>query len=420
MRISFEQEFRRYIYRFRRYKARRRFLHATKFSLLKKAFFRSRARSISRSRLMERFYDRMKLVSVLVYVFDESEGLPEDEDCRIESFDLTAAQHGSGFLISPNGHIITASHVINAADDSDKDTASDDSDDEIILRRYIVLADRPDTVEECRLVYDDPLSDVAVMQIMKFAQDYNFCKIFGGGEDITMGMQVMSIAQAGSLPFSFAMGRVSFPSLVHGSLLPKFGFELADDIPLIRLHIHVWAGASGGPVFDSQGRVIGMLSFDYDISSISGSEDEAEKGSFPSNYVHSGLSRSVKVNLFVCLHRGERVSLWKCLLMDEAENILFENDKIVDADDDMGLLKDTNDFFLWLFVDGERRLWECKWFLWVIRMNYFDDLFYNVQIFFYFEHVALLFTLVFLMLVHVLEIVVGPYLSVNGLMISFI
>lgn len=45
-------------------------------------------------------------------------------------------------------------------------------------------------------------------------------------------------------------------------------------------------------------------------------------------------------------------------------------------------------------------------------MNHFHDLFYNVQNFFDIEHAALLFTLVFLMLV--LEIVVGPYLSVNG------
>lgn len=72
---------------------------------------------------------------------------------------------------------------------------------------------------------------------------------------------------------------------------------------------------------------------DYDISSISGSEDETEKGFFPSNYVHSGLSRSVKQKLFIRLQRGETISLWKSLLLDEAEIILFENGNIVYADD---------------------------------------------------------------------------------------
>ncbi|KAL6981831.1 hypothetical protein U1Q18_023449, partial [Sarracenia purpurea var. burkii] len=72
---------------------------------------------------------------------------------------------------------------------------------------------------------------------------------------------------------------------------------------------------------------------DYDISSISGSEDEVEKESLPPNDVHGRLSRSVKQKLFICLHGGERVSIWKCLLLDEAENILFENDKLFAADD---------------------------------------------------------------------------------------
>ncbi|GMP43021.1 hypothetical protein CsSME_00012551 [Camellia sinensis var. sinensis] len=72
---------------------------------------------------------------------------------------------------------------------------------------------------------------------------------------------------------------------------------------------------------------------DYDISSISGSEDEDESGSFPQNNVHSGLSRSVKQKLYIHLPKGERVSIWKCLLVNEADNILFENDKLVAGDD---------------------------------------------------------------------------------------
>ncbi|XP_057499902.1 uncharacterized protein LOC130784072 [Actinidia eriantha] len=72
---------------------------------------------------------------------------------------------------------------------------------------------------------------------------------------------------------------------------------------------------------------------DNDISSISGSEDEAEKGSVHLNDMLSGLSRSVKQKLFIRLHGGERVSIWKCSLLDEADNILFDNDKSVSADD---------------------------------------------------------------------------------------
>ncbi|KAF5952930.1 hypothetical protein HYC85_010874 [Camellia sinensis] len=72
---------------------------------------------------------------------------------------------------------------------------------------------------------------------------------------------------------------------------------------------------------------------DYDISSISGSEDEDERGSFPQNNVHSGLSRSLNKSYISIFRKGREVSIWKCLLLNEADNILFENDKLVAGDD---------------------------------------------------------------------------------------
>ncbi|KAJ9680903.1 hypothetical protein PVL29_020033 [Vitis rotundifolia] len=65
---------------------------------------------------------------------------------------------------------------------------------------------------------------------------------------------------------------------------------------------------------------------DYDISSISGSEDEVDKGSWAQNDMHKGSDENVKRKLFIQLQTGEKVSLWKCLVLDESENILYEND----------------------------------------------------------------------------------------------
>lgn len=62
---------------------------------------------------------------------------------------------------------------------------------------------------------------------------------------------------------------------------------------------------------------------DYDVSSISGSEDEVEK----EIYDRKGSAASVKQKLFVRLQTGERISVWKCLIMEQSENIVFENDK---------------------------------------------------------------------------------------------
>ncbi|XP_042511981.1 ankyrin repeat and zinc finger domain-containing protein 1 [Macadamia integrifolia] len=68
---------------------------------------------------------------------------------------------------------------------------------------------------------------------------------------------------------------------------------------------------------------------DYDISSISGSEDETEKGSCPSNDVQRKTGDSTKQKLFIRLKTGGIVSIWKCLLLDESENLPFDDDKSV-------------------------------------------------------------------------------------------
>lgn len=65
---------------------------------------------------------------------------------------------------------------------------------------------------------------------------------------------------------------------------------------------------------------------DNDISSISGSEDEDDKISGLRSAINGGLVEGSKKKLFIQLQTGEIVSIWKCLLMDESENISFEND----------------------------------------------------------------------------------------------
>ncbi|KAM7508734.1 hypothetical protein LguiA_019187 [Lonicera macranthoides] len=70
---------------------------------------------------------------------------------------------------------------------------------------------------------------------------------------------------------------------------------------------------------------------DNDISSISGSEDEDDKETGVNIDVNKESRESVKRKIFVHLHTGERVSVWRCLLLDESVNISFENDKFDDG-----------------------------------------------------------------------------------------
>ncbi|XP_021904515.1 ankyrin repeat and zinc finger domain-containing protein 1 [Carica papaya] len=76
---------------------------------------------------------------------------------------------------------------------------------------------------------------------------------------------------------------------------------------------------------------------DYDVSSISGSEDEADTGSHPCNDARRGLVGNAKKKLFLCLQTGDRVSVWKSLLLDESEGVLYENEKAVSVNGNGGL-----------------------------------------------------------------------------------
>ncbi|KAK8963541.1 hypothetical protein KSP40_PGU006935 [Platanthera guangdongensis] len=63
-------------------------------------------------------------------------------------------------------------------------------------------------------------------------------------------------------------------------------------------------------------------SFDaFDVSSISGSEDEIENGVVASLKTREG----VKQKLHIRLHSGEIVSVWRTLILDEAEDVTLDD-----------------------------------------------------------------------------------------------
>lgn len=71
----------------------------------------------------------------------------------------------------------------------------------------------------------------------------------------------------------------------------------------------------------------GSLNKDYDISSISGSEDEDERETGHFDDRQHGFGGISKNKILIQLQTGERISIWKSLLVDESVSISFENDK---------------------------------------------------------------------------------------------
>ncbi|RRT85101.1 hypothetical protein B296_00002567 [Ensete ventricosum] len=66
---------------------------------------------------------------------------------------------------------------------------------------------------------------------------------------------------------------------------------------------------------------------DFDVSSISGSEDEFENDAIHHSSLSSKGKERDKQKLCFYLQSGDTISVWRCLLMDESEDISFENNK---------------------------------------------------------------------------------------------
>ncbi|HIE54243.1 MAG TPA: Do family serine endopeptidase, partial [Chromatiaceae bacterium] len=136
---------------------------------------------------------------------------------------------GSGFIISPDGFIITNHHVVSGAD-------------EIIVR----LNNRKSY--EARFVGSDEASDIALLKIE--ARDLPSVKI-GDSRKLKIGAWVLAIGS----PFGF-------DSTVTAGIVSAKGRSLPADnyVPYIQTDVAINPGNSGGPLFNLDGEVIGVNS----------------------------------------------------------------------------------------------------------------------------------------------------------------
>ncbi len=139
---------------------------------------------------------------------------------------------GSGFIISADGYVLTNHHVVKDAT-------------EIVVK----LSDRRELV--AKLIGSDARTDVAVLKID--ARDLPTVTI-GAPDKLQVGEWVLAIGS----PFGFDQSVTAGIVSAKGRSLPGGNY-----VPFIQTDVAINPGNSGGPLFNMEGKVVGINSQIY-------------------------------------------------------------------------------------------------------------------------------------------------------------
>lgn len=140
---------------------------------------------------------------------------------------------GSGFIISPDGYVVTNNHVITGRGGT-----------EVVDKITVTLSDRREF--EARVVGRDPLADMALLKINATGLPY---VRFGNSARVRVGDWVVAIGNPFGLGGTVTAGIVS-------ALHRNIGASQYERY--IQTDASINQGNSGGPLFDLDGNVVGI------------------------------------------------------------------------------------------------------------------------------------------------------------------
>jgi serine protease Do len=137
---------------------------------------------------------------------------------------------GSGFIVSPDGYVMTNHHVVDGADEI-----------------YVTLTDKREF--KARLIGSDRRTDVALVKV----EATNLPRLlFGDVARLRVGEWVLAIGS----PFGLE-------NTVTAGIVSAKGRDTGDYLPFIQTDVAVNPGNSGGPLINMKGEVVGINSQIY-------------------------------------------------------------------------------------------------------------------------------------------------------------
>jgi S1-C subfamily serine protease len=163
-------------------------------------------------------------------------------DERPTSAEDAHAAQGSGFVVSPEGHLLTSAHVVS--------TAGEGRPTRIAKRVYVAFRDN-DRVD-AEVVGVDLNDDVGVLKLDP--ADHVLTPVpLGDSSKVVVGEPVAAIGSPFGNTDSLAVGVVSSARRSIPSLTSNFNV-----VDAIQTDAPITHGNSGGPLLDARGRVIGI------------------------------------------------------------------------------------------------------------------------------------------------------------------
>jgi S1-C subfamily serine protease len=157
---------------------------------------------------------------------------------------VTFTEIGSGVLVSANGRVMTAAHVVHAMDE--------------IVVEFLGGERVP-----ARVIASEPAADLSMLQLARVPAGVQPARL-GDSDQVRVGQQVVVIGAPYGLSHSFSAGWIS------ARWPPNTAFRAMPLAEFFQTTATINTGNSGGPMFNMAGEVIGVVS--HNISKSGGSE----------------------------------------------------------------------------------------------------------------------------------------------------